>query len=112
MRSGRLKALVLLVALMGGGFVLPLYDAIAFHSHPSAAPADTDVLAAPGTDVGHAQVCALSHARAPARFGPGPLAALPDPFVHTIRAKVRVAALLLERLTSYEHRSRAPPSLA
>ena len=111
-RWGPWKALVLLVALMGGGFAVPLYDAVAFHSRPGPTRIETDVVAAPGADTGHAPACAISHARATARFSPGVPASLADPFSATIRARVRFTPLLLQRLTLYEQLSRAPPSIA
>jgi hypothetical protein len=112
MRTGQFKALVLLVALLGGGFALPLYDAVAFHSTPGPAKPETGVLAAPGTDVGHAQVCAISHARTPAGLGPAVPTALADPFLQKIRPRVHVVPIVLEQSTPYEHLSRAPPILA
>src|SRR5690349_6448056 len=61
MTSRRLPALMLLLALVAGGFGLPIADAILYHSTPTATPVQhTDDLAvgAPATAV-HVQSCVL-----------------------------------------------------
>lgn len=61
-RSGghRLQALLLLLALMGAGLGLPLFDAIVFHARPLAR---TESTAAPeGAQGPHTQLCILDHA--------------------------------------------------
>lgn len=59
-RLRRLGSLALLLALMGGGLGLPLFDAVVFHSRPLNAAANT--IAPEGALAGHTQVCVLEHA--------------------------------------------------
>lgn len=108
-RSGghRLQALLLLLALMGAGLGLPLFDAIVFHGRPLAR---TESTAAPeGAQGPHTQLCILDHAGllegGISSSGHPPLAAQPDPAPvlaqSAASAPTRDAALLPP--------SRAPP---
>jgi hypothetical protein len=107
-----MKALVLLIALLGSGSGLPLFDAVVFHSQPAPARPDTGVLAAPGCDLGHSQVCALSHARASTRFTPSVPAAIGGPFLRVIRTGLPSALVILPGNPRFKYHSRAPPDLA
>lgn len=61
-RSGghRLQALLLLLALVGAGFGLPLFDALVFHGRPLARTEST--VAPEGAQAPHTQLCILDHA--------------------------------------------------
>jgi hypothetical protein len=59
-RGLRLQALLLLLALLGGGFGLPLFDAVVFHARPLAS-AESSV-APEGAPAAHTQLCILDHA--------------------------------------------------
>lgn len=56
----RIGSLALLLALVGGGLGLPLFDAVVFHSKPLNAAGNT--IAPEGGPAGHTQVCVLDHA--------------------------------------------------
>ncbi len=59
-RLRRFGSLALLLALVGGGLGLPLFDAVVFHTQPLTALGSS--VAAEGTPAGHTQVCILEHA--------------------------------------------------
>jgi hypothetical protein len=56
----RLQALFLLLALMGAGFGLPLFDALVFHGRPL--PTAENSVAPEGAPAAHTQLCILDHA--------------------------------------------------
>ncbi len=59
-RLRRLGSLALLLALVGGGLGLPLFDAVVFHSKPLNAAGNT--IAPEGAPAGHTQLCILDQA--------------------------------------------------
>ena len=58
----RAPAILLLLALLGGGIGLPLFDALVFHSDLGAKPNSERVLWNEGSARNHVQVCQLNHA--------------------------------------------------
>lgn len=58
----RTPAILLLIALLGGGIGLPLFDALVFHSDLSAKPSSERTLWDEGSARNHVQVCQLNHA--------------------------------------------------
>ena len=54
----RVRALTLLLALLGGGLGLPLFDSLVFHSQPGAAVSERTLVDLGGKPT-HAQVCPL-----------------------------------------------------
>lgn len=61
-RRVRGSAILLLLALLGGGIGLPLFDALVFHSNPGSRPAAERTLIQEGSARTHVQVCQLNHA--------------------------------------------------
>jgi hypothetical protein len=61
-RRARGSAILLLLALLGGGVGLPLFDALVFHSNPVRRPTAERILGTDGPGRTHIQVCQLSHA--------------------------------------------------
>ena len=59
-RLRRLGSLALLLALVGGGLGLPLFDAVVFHSRPLNAAGNR--IAPEGAATGHTQLCILDQA--------------------------------------------------
>jgi hypothetical protein len=108
----RFGSAVLSVALIGGGFGLPLLDAVLFHSGRPAAQQQTRVvLARTGSPTGHAQVCILGSV-APQSRGLPSLAAQPVISVHT--ETVSVGTHVTPRVAQVHftlNYSRAPPAL-
>lgn len=58
----RAPAILLLLALLGGGIGLPLFDALVFHSDLGAKPSCERVLWDGDSARNHVQVCQLNHA--------------------------------------------------
>lgn len=106
-RLRRLGSLALLLALMGGGLGLPLFDAVVFHSKPLSAAGNT--LASEGAPAGHTQVCVLDHAgvvrHAIAASGPQDPPALP----RAIAVAPAPATLAASHDSTLLPPSRAPP---
>jgi hypothetical protein len=63
----RFRALFLLLALVAGGFGLPLADALCFHGTPGAASPAERILSSDTPTATHVQVCHLGHATPPER---------------------------------------------
>lgn len=57
--GSRFQALLLLLALVGGGFGLPLFDALVFHGRPLARA--ESAVAPEGSPAPHTQICILDH---------------------------------------------------
>jgi zona occludens toxin (predicted ATPase) len=109
-RPVRAKALLLLLALLGGGFGLPWYDALMFHSQAAGAPKAELALDNAGAAVGHNQTCALRLVTPPnaPHSAPSDLPALSARTRHVLLAPKSV---LLTQTDVALGRSRAPPSL-
>jgi hypothetical protein len=58
-RGHRFQSLLLLLALVGAGFGLPLFDAVVFHGRPLAAA--ENAVAPEGAPAQHTQLCILDH---------------------------------------------------
>ncbi len=109
-RRARGSAILLLLALLGGGVGLPLFDALVFHSNPARRPAAERVVGTEGSAPTHVQVCQLNHALPAERsLGGQPVSALsahtggapiPPPFAPAQRPEPPATSNL----------SRAPPS--
>lgn len=56
------SAILLLLALLGGGIGLPLFDALVFHSNPGGRARAERTLGEEGSAPAHIQVCQLNHA--------------------------------------------------
>lgn len=56
------SAILLLLALLGGGIGLPLFDALVFHSNPGSRPTAERILTGNGSARAHVQICQLNHA--------------------------------------------------
>lgn len=109
-RVRRVGSLALLLALLGGGLGLPLFDAVVFHGRPGAAPAER-TLAEQGSRLAHQQLCVLDHA---VPLSPSLAAARLATF-HSTPDPVRPAQreqLAARRLAFRPDLSRAPPSVA
>ncbi len=59
-RLRSLGAFTLLLALLGGGLGLPLFDALVFHTRP--VPTADNTIATDGAPQGHTQLCILDQA--------------------------------------------------
>lgn len=109
-RAVRMRAFALIVALMGGGLGLPLFDSLVFHSQPGAVAAER-TLARPGGPLKHIQVCPLQHNALPHGC---PTAA--GEMSHATPVQSRRPALRVEsflgRTGSTLPLSRAPPVIA
>jgi len=76
-RRARGSAILLLLALLGGGVGLPLFDALVFHSNPARRPAAERVVGTEGSAPTHVQICQLNHALPAERsLGGEPVSAL------------------------------------
>lgn len=103
-------ALVLLLALLGGGFGLPIADALLFHGNPNGQPTVASNLTDEGSARAHVQVCSLEKSTVPKKALPGlpgvvvlrELAVQTAPSVHTDQPPTRH--------TPDTYQSRAPPS--
>ena len=56
----RVRAFTLLLALLGGGLGLPLFDSLVFHGQPGAAVSERTLVDLGGKPT-HAQMCPLQH---------------------------------------------------
>ena len=105
----RLQALLLLLTLVGGGFGLPLYDAVVYHSALEHAQARSNSIAGENATSAHGVTCAMDLA---SRCGTGiaaftDLGLAPVPSVRTtILRPIPVAPA--QTLPASTH-SRAPP---
>ncbi|HEY7027756.1 MAG TPA: hypothetical protein VH438_09140 [Gemmatimonadales bacterium] len=106
----RLKALVLFAALVGGGFGLPVFDALAFHSKPGVSQPQGETLSAPGRDVGHGAVCALSLARNVGRCTPAIPTQIAGLLLSAVRTRPLATPVLLVHQPQSQCHSRAPPA--
>jgi len=61
-RRLRGSAILLLLALLGGGVGLPLFDALVFHANPGGRARAERTLSEEGSAPAHVQVCQLNHA--------------------------------------------------
>jgi hypothetical protein len=112
------KALGLLLALLGGSFVLPLYDAAAYHSRVSASHANNAALGGASqtrheaiTTQTHGATCALGLITIAGRGAPalalGPVLA----FARMELAPLVPVAVTPDLFRSSTARSRAPPAI-
>lgn len=106
-RLRRFGSLALLLALMGGGLGLPLFDAVVFHSKPLSAAGNT--IAPEGAPAGHTQVCLLEHAgvirQAVAASAPHAPPALP----RAVAIRSARTPLTADPAPTLQPPSRAPP---
>ncbi len=110
LRLRRVGSLALLLALVGGGLGLPLFDAVVFHGRPGAAAAEL-ALANEGSRPTHQQLCILDHA---APLSASLAAAQPIRFQGTpeISRPCPREQLTARPLTFRPDLSRAPPAVA
>jgi hypothetical protein len=108
-RLRRTGSLVLLLALVGGGLGLPLFDAVVFHS-PGRAAWPERTLGTPGSAAGHAQVCILGRFAPQSRGLPAPVAQPAIVAVERAPEPYRPAALPLSQSRPTLQESRAPPA--
>ncbi|MFN8646364.1 MAG: hypothetical protein U0104_06380 [Gemmatimonadales bacterium] len=110
LRLRRVGSLALLLALLGGGLGLPLFDAVVFHGRPGAAAAER-TLAEAGSRPTHQQLCILDHA---ATLSPSLAAAQPIRLQGTpdVSRPCPRAQLTARPLTFRPDLSRAPPAVA
>lgn len=106
----RIGSLTLLLALVGGGLGLPLYDALVFHSGGRVAPLER-TLAAPDSPTGHAQVCVLGRAAALSGGFPALPAGLAIHVVEQLAEPFQPSALPDSQSGPPLQASRAPPAL-
>lgn len=105
------SALLLLLALLGGGIGLPLFDALVFHSALGGGPSAERVLWDEGSARNHTQVCQLNHAVPTERsLGGQPVRAPSAPFVQSTPRRTPQSASMPTQSTSTQL-SRAPPSV-
>lgn len=105
------SAILLLLALLGGGIGLPLFDALVFHSDLGARPSSERVLWDEGSARNHVQVCQLNHAVPTERsLGGQPLRA---PFAPRVQSTLRFSSqsACLPAPSTSTQLSRAPPSV-
>ncbi len=105
----RLQALLLLLTLVGGGFGLPLYDAVVYHSALEHAQARSNSIASESATSAHGVTCAMDLA---SRCGTGltaftALGLVPAPSVRTTILRPLPVAPRQTWLASTH--SRAPP---
>jgi hypothetical protein len=105
----RLQALLLLLTLVGGGFGLPLYDAVVYHSALEHAQPRSNSVASESATSTHGVTCAMDLA---SRCGTGltafpDLGLLPGPSVRTTILRPLPVAPTQTWLASTH--SRAPP---
>jgi hypothetical protein len=107
----RAQAILLLLVLMGGGFGLPMMDAVLFHQHGLTAPEDTRSIVSRPLALGtaHALGCALWTTAASGRGLPS----FPTPHaivMHWVReARILDSISPVSRDDSTLCQSRAPP---
>lgn len=104
------SAVLLLLALLGGGIGLPLFDALVFHSNPGSRATAERILTEEGSARTHVQVCQLNHALPAERSlaaRPAALPALTVPDAAPLPAPPPASAPAAP--LSSQH-SRAPPS--
>lgn len=103
----RLSSLVLLVALVGGGLGLPLFDAVVFHRQPL--PTGTTAVMPEGAPLPHTQLCILDQPglATPSIASVAPrLTVVPPDYVAVLPAPVTAPAT---RTPGLLPRPRAPP---
>jgi hypothetical protein len=106
----RLCSLALLLALVGGGVGLPLFDALVFHTPGRAAPPER-TLAAPGSAAGHTQVCVLGRLAPHSRGLPALPVGLAIHTVEQVAEPFQPSALPVSKSGPTLQQSRAPPAL-
>lgn len=113
------KALCLLVALLGGSFVLPLYDAAAFHSRASASGANSSAIGGASrahhhtfTHQTHGATCALGLITLAGRGTPSLAVGAVLVVERTECAPLTPAPVTPDLFRSSTTRSRAPPAIS
>lgn len=113
MRTSRprsLPALVLALVLGVGGFGLPLADALIFHSVPGSAAQRQLAIGAPGSELGHQQLCVQLKATGQTRSVPGRGAAVTPPPTDTPPRLIPVPPARIPAPALACQFSRAPPT--
>jgi len=116
--AGRAKALYLLLALLGGGFGLPLYDGVVYHARRPANDAEGSRLAdvsslhtrAVATQ-SHSSTCALSLITLAGRGSPGLGTGILLAIARTERALLPLPPVAPAQIRTSSTRSRAPPAV-
>lgn len=106
----RTASLALLLAFVGGGFGLPLFDALVYHSPGRAAPPER-TLGVPGSATGHTQVCVLGRVAPHSRGLPALPATLAVHVVELISEPFHPTTLPVSQSGPILQESRAPPAL-
>lgn len=109
-RRVRSSAILLLLALLGGGIGLPLFDALVFHSSPGSRTPAERVLAQEGSARTHVQVCQLNHAVPAERSLAGRPTAVPALAVPETAARFAPQPAGIPAAPLSSQLSRAPPS--
>jgi hypothetical protein len=109
MSARRLKALLLLLALLGGGFGLPWYDALVFHGSPMRGPSAERVLTDVGAVAEHAQLCALTLATLPGNAPPTATSCFAATSIPAVAPQPPSYSPLLTQAERTLGLSRAPP---
>ncbi len=106
----RASAILLLLALLGGGVGLPLFDAVVFHSNPGNRTPAERVLSQEGSARTHVQVCQLNHAVPAERSLAGRPTAVPTPAVPEAVSRFTPQPATIPATPTSSQLSRAPPS--
>ncbi len=104
------SAILLLLALLGGGIGLPLFDALVFHANPGSRPAPERILSQDGSTRTHVQVCQLNHAVPSEQSLAGRPTAVPAPAVPEAAARLAPQPASIPAAPLSSQLSRAPPS--
>jgi hypothetical protein len=102
--------MILLLALLGGGLGLPLFDVVAYHSRPAACRPLGPTLAEQGGVRAHPQVCVLPNATAASGALPVFTPALLPPAARAAEACAPLVGLPILQLCHSLCFSRAPPT--
>ena len=114
----RFKALLLLLALLGGGFGLPLYDAAVYHARRPTSDAETGRLREVSslrthavTSQSHATTCALNLITLAGRGSPALGTGLVLAIARTETSPLPLPPVAPALIRSSSTRSRAPPAV-
>lgn len=106
----RIGSLALLLALVGGGLGLPLFDAVMFHS-PTSGPLPERALTTEDGAPSHTSVCILGRLAPLSRGLPAPAAVIELTVTGEISSPSVPAALPPAETPPTPQQSRAPPAL-
>lgn len=107
----RAPAILLLIALLGGGIGLPLFDALVFHSDLGAKPSSERALWDEGSARNHVQVCQLNHAVPTEQSLGGQAVRVPTDICEASAPRFSFQPASMPAPASSSQLSRAPPSV-